>query len=212
MSKIEAFQSALEATPDFLDPQGQLHHEFVRGGHGRKLDFSVVRRGTKLYDIWKQLNKQAIKDRHPDLKNMVILGIANGTTQFAFDVAQSLNSISVTGLRTEKDKDNKVRLTSGARLVIGDFAKRNVTNVVILEDVGTTGSTSGSVALECRELGVENTEVQLTWQRSRTLEFLDRNNIPYFSLINKILPTLSPEACRQGGDCARGVELVAHGQ
>jgi hypothetical protein len=132
---------------------------------------------------------------------------------FAFDLKNNIHRSNVIGLKTEKD-DRGVRLTKAARLIIQHLASAEAEpwTAIMLEDVGTTGFSSGSVALECRQLGIDDVEVQNSLQRSTSLDFLDDNDIPHFSLFKMILPTLSPELCRAAGDCSKGVELIPYGQ
>ncbi len=214
MNAIESFRNELMATPDFIDPRGKQHHEFVSGKHGRKMDFSVVKKGTELYQKWLDINKQRILYRHPNRLGLIILGVANGTTDFAFDLAKSVstNYQEVFGLRSEKLPDKQVRLTQPARWVISDLSRNKFIKTVIIEDVGTTGTTAGKVAQQCLEAGAEHSEVIVTWQRTQSLGYLDENKIPYSSIITEVIPTLSPELCEREGDCARGVTLKPHGE
>ncbi len=207
----ETFKNSLLATPGFIDEEGVRHHEFKRGNHGRKMDFSVVEKGTPQYDKWVELNKLAIRERHSGEEELFIIGIADGTTQLAFDVVEAMGHYAV-GLRTEKLSDNDVRLTQAARLLVQKYIRAAPATVIALEDIGTTGYTSGGVILETRELGVESGEVQNTWQRSSVLDFLVQNHISHTAIIEKEVPSLRPEQCVKFGDCSKGVELIPYGK
>jgi hypothetical protein len=88
MANIEVFQAhILEA--GVLDPPN-VHHEFVSGKHGRKLDFDTIDDESDLYKEWVGANVDFISDQFSQIPE-VILGVANGTNRLALDVARRFN-------------------------------------------------------------------------------------------------------------------------
>lgn len=211
MNTVNTFQAALEATPGFMDPSTQ-HHEFYQGDHGQKLDFSVVDRGSALYKRWINISKRKVIQRELPHKYIFLVGVADGMTDFGCDLAHAIQDTRYQGLKTEKLKSGLVRLTDAARFVIAEAARDNKVAVVVEEDVGTTGTTSGTVALECQDLGVDHSEVHNTYQRTPRLGFLEDNGIPNFYVIKNELPTYSPEVCASSGYCADGIRLIKRGE
>ncbi|HSX43827.1 MAG TPA: hypothetical protein VLE69_00805 [Candidatus Saccharimonadales bacterium] len=205
------------ATPGFIDEEGVVHHEFNGGDHGLKMDFGVVKKGMPEYDTWVELNRDAIRSRYPDSNELIVVGVANGTTDFAFDVADAVGHHAV-GLKSEKLPDKQVRLTQAAKLYLENYMRKEPAVTVVLDDVGTTGRLAGLLALECLSVGAVSSDVQYTWQRSRVLWFLKnlekdkKNNIRHVALINEVVPSLSPKDCLSKGDCSKGVELIPHGE
>lgn len=187
-----------------LDPEG-VHHEFVSGKHGQKLDFDKIPTGSDLYDQWVQTTAGFIKEEYPRLPGIVI-GVANGTNRLAESVAEQLGK-DVAGAVSEKDPNNskKLYLTEEAGRLLTDVHPEFV---LVLEDVGTTGSNSVQVAQAVVDAGVPNVEVLTTWQRQTELARLDEADIHYRSMIPEALPTFDPEECVRTGFCARGFEFI----
>lgn len=208
---VESFKASLLEIPDFIDEEGVMHHEFKRGSHGRKMDFGMVKKGMPEYDAWVMQNKHAIRERYSYEHELYIVGVETGTTQLAFDVAEALGNFAV-GLRTEKLPDNSVRLSESAKLLLGNYMQTSPASVVVLEDVGTTGFTSGNVVLETQRAGAEFSEVQITWKRSTNLQFLDEHSIKNYTIIDETVPSMPPEECELYGDCSKGVRLVQYGR
>ena len=197
MANIEAFQAhILEA--GVLDPP-TVHHEFVSGKHGRKLDFDTIDIDSELYQEWVYANVDFIGhefSRTPE----VILGVANGTNRLALDVARRFNGQAL-GLVSEKDANNSKILSLNwlaARVISGIKPEL----VVVVEDVGTTGSNSVQVAVHARELGAKQVVVVPTWQRQPSLGKLDEAGISYIPIIGETLPTFDKEDCETVGFCA----------
>lgn len=186
-----------------LDPV-KMHHEFVSGMHGQKLDFDKIKTGSRLYKEWAEQNAEEIKNRFR-MPPEVILGVANGTNRLALDVARRFDGRTI-GLTTERGRNPKtIKLTKLARRVIGAVQPELV---LVLEDVGTTGKSSVQPAREALETGAKNVEVIISWQRQPDLLELDKEGIPYHSLINYPLATYTPKECQQSGFCSKGWDLI----
>ena len=203
MANIEVFQAhILEA--GVLDPP-DIHHEFVYGQHGRKLDFDTIETESELYKEWVSANVDFINQEFPQTPE-VILGVANGTNRLALDVARRFNGQTV-GLVSEKDPDNSKVLSLNwlaARVI--SAIKPGL--VVVVEDVGTTGSNSVQVAVHARELGAKKVVVVPTWQRQPSLSKLDEAGISYIPIIGETLPTFDEVDCKAHGFCAEGALFI----
>ena len=203
MPNIEEFkQHVIDA--GVLDAEG-IHHEFVSGSHGRKLDFDIIETGSPLYEEWIDVTSDFIADNFPDLP-AIIIGVANGTNRVALDTARRLGD-GVTGFVSEKDpKNSKV-------IRLGDETSKRIQAirpelVVVVEDVGTTGGSSVQVARNALEAGAKEVEVFTTWQRRPQLERLIELGVPYRAIIKEILPTYDPDECRESGFCSQGWQLI----
>lgn len=187
-----------------LDPEG-THHEFVSGMHGRKLDFDNIETGNPLYNLWTETAADFIREEFPELPEMII-GVANGTNRTALDTARHFSG-DVLGLVSEKDPQDskKLYINHIAGLAI-EAIKPEL--VVVLEDVGTTGSNSVQVAEGCRSAGAKNVEVVTTWKRREKLERLEEAGIPYRAIIDEELPTYTPEDCQDHGFCSQGWDFI----
>lgn len=204
MADIEVFRNhIIEA--GVLDPDG-VHQEFVSGMHGQKLDFDTVEEETSLYREWISVAADFIGQEYSDRLPEVIIGVANGTNRVALDTARRFDG-EVLGLVSKKDKDNsKV-------LYLGTMATRVISAlqpklVVVLEDVGTTGSNSVQVARHVLDAGAQEAEVVTTWKRREKLEKLIEAGIAYRAIIDEELPAYQPEDCRADGFCAQGWEFI----
>ncbi|MDL2362999.1 MAG: hypothetical protein QFB86_01295 [Patescibacteria group bacterium] len=199
MADVESFRNhVLEA--GVLDPEG-THHEFVSGMHGRKLDFDKIAIGSPLYEEWTTVAADYISEEYSELPQ-IILGVANGTNRVAIDTARHFNG-DVIGAVSEKDPENS------KKLYLSEMAGKLITAmqpelVVVLEDVGTTGSNSVQVARHALAAGAQEVEVVLTWQRQSKLQKLLDSGIAYRAIINEPLPTYDPEECENVGYCADG--------
>jgi orotate phosphoribosyltransferase len=187
-----------------LDPEG-THHEFVSGMHGRKLDFDKIDDESELYQQWIDVAAGHIEQNFPKLPE-VILGVANGTNRVALDVARKFDG-RVLGAVSEKDERNS------KKLYLSEMAGKLITAmkpefVVVIEDVGTTGSNSVQVARQALAHGAENVEALTTWQRRPNLERLEQVGINYSSIINTELETYSPDDCEAPGFCAQNWNLI----
>lgn len=210
MADIEAFHR--DVVGEVLDPVG-VHHEFVSGMHGQKLDYDLLETGGPMYGRWVGVNVDFIRE---DVATQmgggavpeVIVGVANGTNRLALDVARQFEGTAL-GLVSEKDPANSKRLylPSLSKAVISALEPDLV---AVLEDVGTTGSNSVQVAKGVREAGAKEVVVVVTHQRREQLERLEEAGVPYLSIIKDPLPTYTPADCQAlpGGFCAQGWEFI----
>lgn len=203
MTNVESFKKDL-MDHGVLDPP-DLHHEFVSGKHGRKLDFDKIITGSDLYGEWVSVNEDFIKEEFSETPTAFV-GVANGTNRLALDVARRFDSRAV-GLISRKDPENSKRLFL-PKLTEATLKGLLPRFVMVLEDVGTTGSNSVQVAKAVRDLGVPEVVVVPTWQRQPRLEKLDEAGIIYRSFINHTLATYSPMECVENGFCSQGVKLI----
>lgn len=203
MTKIDSFKQNLIESGVLDAPD--IHHEFVSGKHGRKLDFDKIETGSELYSEWVDVNEDYIRSEFTETP-AVIVGVANGTNRLALDVSRRYDGRTL-GLISSKDPENSKRLylPKLTEEVIKGLLPRFV---VVVEDVGTTGSNSVQIAKAVEELGVPEVVVVPTWQRQPALEKLDEADIAYRSIINHTLATYSPEECLESGFCSQGIELV----
>lgn len=205
MANVEALRSYIISPSSGVMDQEGVHHEFKAGGHGQKLDFDVIKTDSALYRAWTRVTADYVSEAFPQLPE-VILGVANGTNRLALDTARHFEG-DVFGAVSEKDEHNSkiLRLNRAAKNLISTMSPELV---VVLEDVGTTGSSSVQIAQQALDLGAQQVEVINTWQRRERLERLAEAGIPYRSLISEPLPTYSPEECQTDGFCAQGWELI----
>ena len=192
-----------------LDPEG-VHHEFASGMHGRKLDFDKIPDYGSLIDLWIDAVADSIRDTLPRKKlgKLALVSVANGTNRIVPRVAENLGN-DTHALLTEKSSAKSVRLTAEAEAIM---PRINDGAFVVIEDVATTGLTSASASLALRSAGATDILVMSTWQRRERLEELDAIGVPYVSVINEVLPTLSKEACNSSGPCSQGWLYIEHGK
>ena len=213
--QVKDFRNSL-LDENILDPAG-VHHEFNAGGHGRKLDFDLIptyaatsrSEFSPLYANWLQVTTGFIQTEFPELPQ-VILGVANGTNRVAKDVALRLNretGAHVLGYATVKDEAND-RVLWLPRRVEDKLSKTAPELVVVVEDVGTTGSQSVQIAEQALGAGAQKVVVVPTWQRQDSLWRLDEVDIEYRAIIHETLPTYTAEECARTGFCAQGWELI----
>ncbi len=195
-------------TTGVLDPEG-VHHEFVSGMHGRKLDFEAIPDGSDLFDEWADVVAQELRFRYAgeQIGRMVLLGVANGTNRLVVPVAERLDDGSI-GLETRKISPKAVRPTESS---IEDIHRIQPELAVVIEDAATQGTTAATCVVAARRLGIRRVEVINTWQRRPKLEKLLAIGAVYHSIIFEPLPTLEPEACAAAGYCAQGWDLIDHG-
>lgn len=190
-----------------LIPKG-IHHEFVSGLHGRKLDFDLIDEKSDLFRQWVEVVAQFIKKQYSDISpsKIVLLSVAGGTNRLVGPVAKAIGG-GVTALLTEKTSARSVRLTDEAKKKLKALKPELV---VALEDVGTRGGTAASAVLSAQEAGAKRVEVLNTWQRSEVLEALEAIDATYNAIIKEIWPNFTTEECRKTGYCAQGWKLIEH--
>ncbi len=202
---IDAFRGHIIESGYVLDPEG-THHEFVSGMHGQKLDFDNLEDEDPLYAEWINVAGDYIKSEFPDLPTLII-GVAKGTNRVALDVAPTIGGGRVIGLESAKDKQDSKRLYLPVN--VRNLVKLLVPElVVVLEDVGTTGSNSVQVAVQTRDAGAKRVEVVSTWKRRAQLERLEEAGIPNRAIIDEELATYSPEDCVKTGFCSKGWDFI----
>lgn len=203
---IDRFRDRVFTDPlEVLDPEG-MHHEFVSGNHGRKLDFDKIIEGSDFYIEWVSIYARAVRSMYADRLPDALVGIANGANRLATSIAPLLGS-GVLGLTTEKLDAKTVRLDEEARLAIKNI---DIRFAVTIEDVGTTGSTTATAINDLRSAGVSRIESVNGWQRNDTLPRLDELKVPYHAVILNPLPMYSPLECEKSGYHAQGWKFIEH--
>lgn len=192
---------------DVLVGEG-VHHEFVSGLHGRKLDFDLINDNSSLFKDWVKVVGESLKQIYPDVPHdrLAVLSVAGGTNRLVGPVAKYLGG-DVTPLLTEKVSSKEVKLTADA---VKKLKKLNPDLVVAIEDVGTQGTTSASAVRSAIKAGARRVEALNTWQRSQSLSKLDEIGATYNSVVKELLPNLTPEECRTSGYCSKGWKLIEH--
>lgn len=186
-----------------LDAEG-VHHVFSQGLHGRKLDFDLIPDDSDLFRQWVDTTADFIRQNYPKLPEAII-GVANGTNRLAMAVAKSLGARGFDTVKPEGSRNQPV-LTEASKKALRELKPKFS---LILEDVGTRGTNSASVAQSARDLGLENFEVINTWQRSETLPLLEELKVTYKAVIKDVLTNYTPEECEY---CSKGWQLLGHGQ
>lgn len=201
----ENFRNHIIESRYVLDPEG-THHEFVSGLHGRKLDFDLIPDGSELFHEWVDVAAKKIRSLYLSYgllrSELLVISVANGTNRVVGPVAQKLRANSAL---TEKDSPRSVKLTPEAEELIAEL-KPSV--AVVLEDVGTSGTTSATAVEAVRSAGVQRVEALNTWQRREKLEKLIGIKAAYSSIIYEPLPTYTPEDCQTEGYCAQNWEFI----
>lgn len=184
------------------------HHEFTTGLHGEKLDFDVVTRGTREWDMWVELSAAETRQIFPGPDAPCLVSIANGTIDITEAIADELNAhgnyeTPVLVAHTEKfviDEQKIVQLSEAAKKLIAFYG---IDQVVEIDDAATTGSTTAMPIPKLRELGVNDIRVLYAWLRNPHLPYLDAQKIQYYGLINEhYLPNYTAEDCQDHGFCA----------
>jgi len=85
----------------------------------------------------------------------------------------------------------------------------DISSGLVIEDVGTTGSTVWSLMQQLREINrIGHVEAMNLFQRSESLPYLEENRVPYNSVIFEPMVNYSPAQCAISGFCSRGIELI----
>lgn len=209
--EVNDFRDRIMTDPTgVLDPEGQYHHEFVSGNHGRKLDFDKILTGTDFYIEWVSVYARAVREVYADRLPDALVGIANGANRLSTDVAHLLG-VNVLGLTTEKLDAKTVALDEAAREAIEGGEIRFA---LTIEDVGTTGGTTSTAIEDLRASGVRRIESVNFWQRNAALPKIAAHRVPHWAVIPEPLPMFAPEDCpvNPEGYCAQGVPLIPHGK
>lgn len=185
-----------------IDPVG-VHHEFKRGQHGRKIDFEVAENTPALFELWSKEVAEYIAANYNPLPNLLV-SVANGTNGLVESVAWQLD----VGYALTEKVDGKAMLSDSLCEVIQESLPEFA---LVLEDIGTTGFSSGSVAQQLRNLGINRVEVLNSWQRTPELIYLIASKIAYHSLIvdYESVATYEPDNCQH---CQDNWVLKPYGQ
>lgn len=205
---IDDFRDRVYEDPiEVLDPEN-VHHEFVKGNHGRKLDFDKIPDDSDFYLEWVSIYGRAIRALYPKRMPDAFVGIAGGANRLSVSLA-GLFGNRIVGLTTDKLDPKTVRLSDAALATIED---NDIRFALTVEDVGTTGSTTATAVNDLKKVGVRRIESINGWQRNPTLPMLDNLRVPYSAVIYEPLPMYSPEDClsQPDGFCYRGIDLIEH--
>jgi hypothetical protein len=204
---IDYFRERVLTDPvGVLDPEGVVHHEFVSGNHGRKLDFDKIKNGTDFYIDWVAIYARAVLSIYPQRRPDAFVGIANGANRLSKSVG---NLLGIAGLTTEKVDAKTVKLDEAA---LDSVEENDFSFILTIEDVGTTGGTTATAVNDLRRVGIPRIESVNFWQRNPSLPRLDDLRIPYSAVILNPLPMFSPAVCDSNPDgyCANQVTLIPH--
>ena len=188
----------------------ERHHEFRDGLHGYKADFEAVAPpGSDLFNEGVGLLAEYVTDKQHYLSPPdTVIGVANGANQLALALAEELGS-KVSGLQTVKNRDDP------SMLEFPFFSERRLgfsssRFALVIDDIGTSGSSTAQVAQLCKGLDVPRVEALYLLQRSTSLQNLGRIGVSYQALIKYPMDNLTPDECYEVGPCSVGVELVEH--
>jgi hypothetical protein len=210
MAGAEQFRENIKECGFVIDPEG-IHHEFTAGEHGQKVDFDGIPTEDPLFEEWVDATAQKVDELYPKIEvprsKLLLVSVANGTNRLVQPVADTLLGGEANVVMTEKLNAKTVGLSESSKETI------QLDKAVILDDTGTTGSTTVTAFYALHELGVSNIEVLYAWQRKAYLERLIGLGVPYNSIIHEPMPSYTPKQCvtRKLGFCARDWELVPHG-
>lgn len=208
MADIESLVARLKTREGFIDPP-KVHHQFADKMHGRKVDWGAAEENEEDFSDWIEVTTDEIGDSAD-----IIAAVANGTTELTIGVAERLHEVGhqVLIIVTHKLETREVVLSnhSKAQLALPEHQGKRVK---ILDDEGTTGSTTAHVAQQIQQIGEFDISVLYSEQRRPQLEHLDELGIAYKSLrVATDLPTFTPEDCHTVGYCAQGWNLIEHGK
>ncbi len=186
------------------------HSEFRDGLHGYKADYeSVAPPDSELFDEGVDILANFVQDRfnYPIQPNLII-GVANGANALALAVAKKIGS-GCLGLQTAKT------FSDPSRLEIPFFSERLIQEIdpefaLVLDDVGTTGSSTAQVALLCQQLGIPRVEALYLLQRSKSLDRLAEIGVAHQAVIERPMDNYTPEQCLVDGPCSEDIPLIRH--
>lgn len=210
MGAIEIFRDHIIHAEGVLDPEG-IHHEFVSGMHGRKLDFDAIPTESRLFQEWVEACAQTIDTLYGGQsvgRRKALLSVANGTNRLVRPVAALLDN-DFAPLETRKISPKSVELSDETAAY---FAEQSPDFVLVVEDVGTRGTTSATAVAAAVRAGAGRVEALNTWQRRSQLEELDALGVTYNSVIIEPMPTMSAPQCATVGPCAQGWQFIPHVQ
>ena len=208
---IDALKHRLLNDPLGVLDQDGVHHEFVTGVHGQKLDFDKIKTHSDFYIQWVCVYARAVRAIYADAELPdAIVGIANGANRLAHSISAFLGD-RVISLETEKIDDKSVRLTFDS---IEKIENNKIDSILIIEDVGTSGSTVATAVDDLLKHGISNIAAINFWQCTKTLQKLDKMGIGYYAAIDDVLPTFEPDKCKTdpNGFCKREFVFIPHGK
>lgn len=210
MADVEAFKDKIIENGYVLDPEG-THSEFVSGMHGQKLDFdNIDERTDPLYHEWIDVQEGFIRENFSRLPD-IILGVANGTNRVAYSLGERFKGDVIPFASRKEQKDSKkLFLPEMAELALRAIRPELV---VVVEDVGTTGSNSVQIARHALQNGAGDVIVVATWKRREHLELLEVAGVEHLAIIDEPLDTFTPDECLDdpNGFCARNWEFKRRG-
>ncbi|HVW23084.1 MAG TPA: hypothetical protein VHB51_01170 [Candidatus Saccharimonadales bacterium] len=211
MADLEAFRNKI-LSPEFgVKDKDREHHVLNGGNHGQKLDFGALDDTDDLYHEWVDVTVDRIKRRFPQ-RPMILLGVANGTNNFAIDASRSREfDARVVGLPSAKDEEtDDISLDS----YVVSSIRRLSGLVLVLEDASKAGSKAAQVAKAAQQAGAQTVEALITTQRRPELTALDEAGIAYDALIKEDMPDYTPAECLslREGFCSQGFKLIPYGK
>lgn len=187
---------------------GRVHSEFSQDSplHGQKVDMDRIPTDDPLFETWVDATAEHISTTYGDKLPEVVVGVANGMNRVVYRVAKELG---VLGLQTVKVRPG-VAILEPDKLV--DLMELEPEFALILDDVGSTGRTTASVASTVIWARVPRVEVLYTWQRTPELPRLIEIGVAHRAIINTPLPTFTPEECASlpEGFCANDYRLNSY--
>lgn len=210
--RLERFRDHLASAP-LVDTSVHSSFKAPPHLHGYKADFGkAVPPGSRLFDEWVEVTARFIMETYSNHFDALV-GIDSGTNDLADRVAASLTretGRTVMSIRTEKNKKDSTQFNLEKHWGRAVLRTMPVDSALILEDAGSTGSSSGAVVDVLREEGVEDVRVLNTLQRSLVLPELESRGVPYDSLYIEEFKTYTAEECAISGLCAQGIPLSRH--
>lgn len=186
------------------------HHEFRDGLHGYKADYGrVAPDGSNMFYEGAGLVADHISDhQHYSGIPQAIVGVANGANKLALAVAEELGP-GVIGVQTAKNRYDPsiLELPLSSRWSLIDIRPEFA---LVLDDIGTSGSTTAQVANLCIDLNIPRVEALYLVQRSTNLHYLGRIGVAYQTVIYHPMINMTEVDCQKSGPCSVGVELVEH--
>lgn len=206
MSQLESLIKELKErilSEGVMDDETQ-HHEFVTGVHGRKIDFDIIPTGSSLYELWVDALEAFIREKYDPMPEMLV-GVANGANRLALSLASRLDG--VIGLPTDKETSRSVMLSKVGVDMISSYKPEHV---LVLEDVGTSGTSSMTAVTAVLAAGAQKVTVLNSWQRSETLPKIEDEGIEHDALIKEVFVNYQPDDCPENGYCAKGSKFIPH--
>lgn len=209
-TNVEVFEQHLLQAPVY-DPV-TFHHQFVNGHHGRKLDLDNIPDESVFFQEWVDVNVTAVKDltlASRDSGKLALVSVAKGTDRLVGPVAEALGdwAFPILTVRTAIDS---VGLNETA---IQKIEEEDPSELIVLEDVGTTGGMASTAVLALwgvSRVNKEDVTVLNTYVRVERLPRLLAINAKHKAIIHHPLPTYTPDECRKIGFCSQNSRLIPY--